>query len=56
MSPAANTALPDSLISRFDLVFIVLDEVNPTLDRVISSHVLRMHRYIPPGLEEGIFV
>ena len=53
LSPAVNTALPDSLMSRFDLVFIILDQINPVQDRVLANHVLRMHAYIPPGLNEG---
>jgi DNA replication licensing factor MCM3 len=53
LSPSANTALPDSLMSRFDLVFIVLDEINPSLDRLIANHVLKIHRYVPVGIEEG---
>jgi DNA replication licensing factor MCM3 len=45
--------LPDSLLSRFDLLFIVTDDVSETRDRMIADHVLRMHRYLPPGVEEG---
>lgn len=29
------------------------DDVDETKDRLIADHVLRMHRYLPPGVEEG---
>ena len=29
------------------------DDVDETKDRQIADHVLRMHRYLPPGVEEG---
>ncbi|KAL9538765.1 hypothetical protein MBANPS3_010690 [Mucor bainieri] len=51
--PAKNIALPDSLLSRFDLLFIVTDSLDEMRDRQISEHVLRMHRYVQPGAEEG---
>lgn len=51
--PHQNIALPDSLLSRFDMLFVVTDDINEIRDRSISEHVLRTHRYLPPGYLEG---
>lgn len=48
-----NIGLQDSLLSRFDLLFIVLDKMDPELDRQISDHVLRMHRYRATNEQDG---
>ncbi|KAH8700451.1 putative DNA replication licensing factor Mcm3 [Talaromyces proteolyticus] len=52
--PHKNIALPDSLLSRFDLLFIVTDDPEDKSDRLVSEHVLRRHRYRQPGAEEGV--
>ncbi|OTB03754.1 hypothetical protein M426DRAFT_321466 [Hypoxylon sp. CI-4A] len=51
--PHKNIALPDSLLSRFDLLFVVTDDIEDTRDRRISEHVLKAHRYRQPGTDEG---
>ncbi|BES98653.1 DNA replication licensing factor [Nesidiocoris tenuis] len=51
--PMENIGLQDSLLSRFDLLFVMLDVINSDLDLVISDHVLRMHRFRNPGEADG---
>ncbi|XP_048063112.1 DNA replication licensing factor MCM3 [Megalobrama amblycephala] len=52
-TPMENIGLQDSLLSRFDLLFIMLDQMDPEQDREVSDHVLRIHRYRDPHEQEG---
>ncbi|XP_078262042.1 DNA replication licensing factor MCM3 [Rhinoraja longicauda] len=52
-TPMENIGLQDSLLSRFDLLFIMLDQMDPEQDRAVSEHVLRMHRYRGAGEQDG---
>ena len=43
ISPFRNINLPPALLSRFDLVFLLLDRVDRQRDRLLASHVTDMH-------------
>ena len=42
---AENLKLATPLLSRFDLIYILLDTADHEKDRLLSSHVMRLHRY-----------
>ena len=38
-----NLKLPSNILSRFDLVFVLLDRPNERMDKLLSSHVMALH-------------
>lgn len=49
LPPTKNIGLPDSLLSRFDLLFVVLDDKSSMHDRKVAERVTKNHRYIAPN-------
>ncbi|OTF73270.1 DNA replication licensing factor Mcm3-like protein, partial [Euroglyphus maynei] len=52
-TPNDNIGMQDSLLSRFDLLFIMLDKNEIENDTEISNHVVRVHRFRPHGEQDG---
>ena len=48
-SPAENMALPASLLSRFDLMWLILVRAYAELDAALAQHVLNVHRVSSSG-------
>jgi len=44
-SISENVDLPNSLLSRFDLMFLILDRADVDRDLALSRHVLHVHKY-----------
>merc|ERR1712176_161656 len=42
-SPVENVDLPAALLSRFDLLFLLLDTVDQDKDRMLALHVTKVH-------------
>eukprot|EP00669_Euglena_mutabilis_P014762 TRINITY_DN9962_c0_g1_i1.p1 TRINITY_DN9962_c0_g1~~TRINITY_DN9962_c0_g1_i1.p1 ORF type:complete len:438 (-),score=84.93 TRINITY_DN9962_c0_g1_i1:143-1348(-) len=40
---AENLKLPPAILSRFDLIYILLDTADHDRDRMLSNHVMRLH-------------
>ena len=41
-------ALPPTLLSRFDLIYLILDTPNPVTDRKLAKHLVAMYFEHPP--------
>jgi replicative DNA helicase Mcm len=52
---AENIDLPVSLLSRFDLIFVVRDEPQEDFDKAVASHILDLHAgYLPESFKDII--
>lgn len=49
-----NIGMPDSLLSRFDLLFVILDDKDADNDRKIAERVIANHRYLAPNMGHEI--
>lgn len=54
-SPNYNIGMPDSLLSRFDLIFLVLDKKDTDKDRKIALKVTSNHRHVGEGNKKQQF-
>eukprot|EP00290_Baffinella_frigidus_P006125 CAMPEP_0180133258 /NCGR_PEP_ID=MMETSP0986-20121125/9440_1 /TAXON_ID=697907 /ORGANISM="non described non described, Strain CCMP2293" /LENGTH=721 /DNA_ID=CAMNT_0022073355 /DNA_START=88 /DNA_END=2253 /DNA_ORIENTATION=- len=44
-SPSENINLPQALLSRFDILFLLMDRVNPEMDYNLAKHVTYVHQF-----------
>ena len=50
-SPAENINLPAALLSRFDLLFLILDKADMDMDTALARHITHVHMHNrPPAL------
>lgn len=46
IKPHENINLPPALLSRFDLLFLLIDQVNEELDTQLAFHVANVHKHL----------
>jgi DNA replication licensing factor MCM7 len=52
LTPNQNINLPAALLSRFDLVFLLLDKADSSMDELLAKHVCYVHANSkPPEIE-----
>ena len=52
LSPHENINLPAALLSRFDLIFLLLDKPNKERDYLLAKHVTYVHQFNKAYIEE----
>ena len=53
LSVVDNIQLPPTLLSRFDLIYLVLDKTDPAGDRRLARHLVALHYEQPPPRAAG---
>lgn len=53
MSPSQNIGLMESLLTRFDLIFVMLDNLTEKEDRMVAKHVIENH--VASEMDDGVF-
>lgn len=48
MSPTQNINLPAALLSRFDILYLILDKPSDDMDRLLAEHVTYVHTHNKP--------
>lgn len=54
MKPHENINLPAALLSRFDLLFLLLDQVDETKDVALARHVATVHKTLKAPVRDDI--
>lgn len=44
LKPHENINLPAALLSRFDLIFLLLDKIDADMDKQLAYHVAKVHK------------
>jgi DNA replication licensing factor MCM4 len=48
-SVVENVKLPPTLLSRFDLIYLVLDKQSEASDRRLANHIVSLYSHLPEG-------
>ncbi len=56
LKPHENINLPAALLSRFDLLFLLLDKVDEINDVALARHVATVHKTLKAPHREDTFV
>ncbi|XP_027112176.1 DNA replication licensing factor MCM4 [Coffea arabica] len=54
LSVIDNIHLPPTLLSRFDLIYLILDKADEQIDRRLAKHIVALHFENPEILQEDI--